>query len=430
MARTLLSAPPTERVGRYPKHTFRINSLPFTAQPFAIARVLPGETLNSLWFESRVVTDPVNSPIIGWKKEYFFFYVKMSDLMLDELKEMFVDPTNTDLASSTAYELGANVQRTYAASGAIDWADRCLTRVVDTYFRDEDTVTADHVTTTTYAGTPIVQIRESTWMDSITDDDDMDDLEGADISSATDAGDLERLMMAYENLKAMGVANMTYEDFLRSYGIAIPNKDESKPEILATFSDFQYPANTIDPSDGTPTSAVSWVFKNGSRDRKFFKEPGFIIGISVTRPKVYFGGLAGSMSGFALRAWDWVPNYMADMPVSSWKQFAADTGPLGDRTSAKASYWIDMRDDLIHGDQFQNVMAWNAGLTVTAAEHMLALPPNDLSDGAWKYPTEAMCKSFFVDSAGTAFYVKQDGYLSLSIKGKQVDYTVGNLAQV
>lgn len=61
---------------------------------------------------------------------------------------------------------------------------------------------------------------------------------------------------------------------------------------------------------------------------------------------------------------------------------------------------------------------------------MLALPPNDLSNNGWKYPTEAMCKSFFKDAGGTAFFVRQDGYVSLSIKGKQVDYTVGNLAQM
>ena len=43
--RTLMSAPPTSRVGRYPKHPFIVNAKPFTLQPIGIARVLPGETL-------------------------------------------------------------------------------------------------------------------------------------------------------------------------------------------------------------------------------------------------------------------------------------------------------------------------------------------------------------------------------------------------
>ena len=101
--RTLNSAPPTERVNRYPKHTFRVNSLPFTAQPFFLARVLPGETLNNLFFESRVITDPIKNSIIGWKKEYFFYYVKISDLGIPEFKEMFVDPNNTHLITSSTF---------------------------------------------------------------------------------------------------------------------------------------------------------------------------------------------------------------------------------------------------------------------------------------------------------------------------------------
>ena len=170
------------------------------------------------------------------------------------------------------------------------------------------------------------------------------------------------------------------------------------------------------------------MFKNGFRTPKFFKEPGFIVGISVARPKVYFAGLAGKALDFMGRAWDWMPNYLEAMPETSLKNFGADTGPLGDRTAATNSYWLDMRDILLHGDQFQNVLAFNAAPATVGANHMLALPTGDFSNNSWKYPTEAMCKSFFVDAAGSAFFVRQDGYVSLNIKGKQVDYTVGNLA--
>lgn len=427
--RTLLTPiAPTDRVGRYPKHTFQIRELPFTAQPFMIAPVLPGETLTNLFMESRVITDPVLSSIIGWKKEYYFFYIRMSDLNVDEFKELFVDPANADLISSTALETTANSQWTYSAKGGIDWTKRCLDRVIETYFRDEGETVASHVTATTNAGTPIVQIREQTWMDSITDNADF--IDGAAIAGATDAGDLERLMNAFEQLRALGIADMSYEDFLRSYGISIPNKDEGKPEMIARFSDYQYPSNTVNPATGAPSSAVSWVFKNGERKPIFFKEPGFLLGVSVTRPKVYFAGLAGSAASFMTRAWDWMPNYLEQMPETSLKQFASDTGPLGDRTAATNAYWVDMRDILLYGDQFQNVAAFNPAPATIGANHLLALPGGDVSDNNWKYPTEAMCKSFFVDAAGTAFYVKQDGYCSLSIKGKQVDRTVGNLATI
>lgn len=426
MVRNLMSAPPTERVGRYPKHTFRVNSLPFTAQPFLCARVLPGETLTSLFFESRCVTDPIRNAIIGWKKEYYFFYVRISDLKIDSVKEMFVDPNNADLISSTALETAGNTLRTYNAKGGVDWTDRCLTRIVDEYFRDEGEVTADYVTSTTLAGAPIVQVRENTWLDSLTDESVMP--EGAAIAGATDAGDLDRLMDAFEQLRALGLADMSYEDWLRSNGISIPNREENKPELLGRFSEFSYPSNTVTQGTGAVTSAVSWVFKQGIKKPFFFKEPGFVIGVTITRPKTYFAGLAGKLADFATRAWDWMPNYMHQMPETSLKYFAADTGPLGDRTTATDDHYIDMRDDLIYGDQFQNVVPFNAVPVDVGTENMIAWPSGATATmDDWKYPLEAAIKQLFTTPA-SAFYVKEDGYVSLNIKGMQVDYTHGTLA--
>ena len=208
MARTILDQYPTDRVGRYPKHTFQTRDMAFTAAPFLLARVLPGETLENLFLESRVITDPVKNPIIGWKKEYFVFYVRITDLLVDAMRDMFVDETNAEIAG---HDLVANSQRTYAAKGAIDWTDKCVDRVVEHYFRDQGETAASQVTA---GGDRIVQVRDTFWMDSLTDKDLIP--EGAAIATATDAGDLDRLMDAFNQLRAMGIANMTYEDFLRS----------------------------------------------------------------------------------------------------------------------------------------------------------------------------------------------------------------------
>jgi hypothetical protein len=418
--RTFLDAPPTDRVGRYPSHKFQVKSLAYTAQPFLMARVLPGETLNSLYLESRVVTDPVLNSIIGWKKQYFFFYVRITDLLVDAMKDMFIDPTNADIGGT--YGEAAQVQWTNTAKGGVDWLDKGMTRIIDEYFRDDGETMDDYVSSV-MSGVPFVQYRDTGWLDNLTDKDDLP--EGDAISGATDAGDLDRLMDAFEQLRAMGIANMSYEDWLRSQGIAIPGESEHKPEMLGSFSEFMYPSNTIDPSDGSATSAVSWVFKNSLRSPKFFKEPGFIIGLSITRPKVYFAGVAGALAGFATRAWDWMPNYMAQMPETRLKQFAGDAGPLGDRTTPTDDYWVDMCDDLIHGDQFQNMSTWGPGIAANYAQHRMPGPATDLT---FKYPDDDDAKGFFVDAAGTAFYVKQDGVCKLSIKGKQVDYTQGNFA--
>lgn len=416
----LKNLPKTSRVGRYPKHTFNVRSKPFTAQPFMLARVLPGETMENLFMESRVITDPLRNPIIGWKKEYFYFYVRITDLLNDSIRDMFVDPTNAEIAG---LDEANNVQRTYTAKGGIDWLALSMNRIVDEYFRDEKESPTDHRLAD---GTHIVQIRENTFLDSITSQAEMP--EGAAIASATDAGDLDRLMDAFAQLKALGIANMTYEDWLRANGIAIPNKDENKPEMLARFSEFQYPSNTVQ-TDGTGlvSSACSWVFKNGERKRLFFKEPGFIVGITVTRPKVYFGALAGAAAGFAQRAWDWMPNYLRDMPDTSWKAFATGTGPLGDRTTDPAQYFLDMRDELLYGDQFHNLRAFEAVPTNDGANHLLALPDAALN---YKYPNAAMIDSFFVGTTATTTTIREDGYVSLQIKGHERDHTVGNLASI
>ncbi|ATW62973.1 major capsid protein [Citromicrobium phage vB_Cib_ssDNA_P1] len=422
--RTLMSAPPTGRVGRYPKHPFLTQEKPFTAQPFFLARVLPGETLQNLRLESRVITDPIKNSIIGWSKEYYVFYVKVSDLMIDAIKDMFIDPTNAEI---TGQDAATNVQRTYTPQGGIDWTGMCLTRIVETYFRDEGETAASHALAD---GTPMVQIRQNSFLDSITDKDEIP--EGAAISTATDAGDLDRLMDAFEMARSLGMANMSYEDFLRGYGINIPDKDEDKPELIDRWKDWQYPSNTINPATGAPSSACSWVFKNGSRDPKFFKEPGFLVGISVTRPKVYMGNLSGSAASFAKRAWDWMPNYLMAYPEAALKQFGVDAGPLGVRTTDTDSYWIDMRDELLYGDQFQNMHAFDAaGATANTdgSNNLFGLP---LTDFTWKYPTEAMINSLFVQDDGSG-RIRQDGYVGLSIKGAQgaspVDYTMGNIAE-
>lgn len=420
MVRTLLSAPPTSRVGRYPKHRFRVDSKVFSLQPVAIARVLPGETLQNVKFESRIVTSPVVNPIIGWKKQFFLFYVRVTDLMNDAIRDMFIDPANQEI---TVEVEAANSPGWYTAKGGVNFLKVATNRICETYFRDDgETASAYQLA----SGIPIVQIRENSFLDSLTDKDLMP--EGDAIASATDMADLERLMEAFEQLRALGMANMTYEDWLRSQGIAIPNKDENKPELLATWSDFQYPTNHIATDGanvGAPTSAISWVFNTGNRDPKFFKEPGFLVCFSVTRPKVYFGGLAGSALSFAKRAWDWMPNYLRGMPETQLKHFALDTGPLGDRVTNADGYFLDMRDELLYGDQFQNVAAFGADPVTKYADHVLPLPSGTTI--GWKYPTETMINNFFVDPA--AGRVKQDGYLSFSIKGHEVDYTVGNFAE-
>lgn len=423
---TLLSAPPTSRVGRYPKHAFNVRSRPFQIRPFCLAPVLPGESLTSAYFESRVVTDPIVNPIIGWKQEYYFFYVRMSDLLDDAIKEMFIDPTNTDISAD--YGEDSNVSQYYTGKGGVNWSYMCMDRVVKNYFRDS---TEDNLNPL-IDGLPQAQVKDTFFLDSLTDDSEMP--EGDEIADATNAGDLERLMNAFEQLRAMGLTEMTYEDYLRSNGIAVSDPTAGKPELIWHLSDWQYPSNTIDPADGTPRSAVSWVFKNTLRKAKLFKEPGFIFGISIARPKIYFGGVYGSAAAHMTRAWDWMPALLAMTPETRLKHFGAGTGPLGERSGIAAGqqsqYWLDMCDILLHGDQWLDRLPAAGDQTIGAnpANHVLPIPSwaDGEDDLSFLYVGPDASKQFFVDSgeSATKYFIKHDGVLNLSIKGKQIDMTV------
>ncbi|MDR2858677.1 MAG: hypothetical protein LBV50_12655, partial [Novosphingobium sp.] len=153
-------------MGRYPKHTFITRELPYTAQPFLLAPVLPGETLENVYFEARVVSDPVLNALIGWKKEYYFYYVPITLLLVDAIRDMFIDPANVDIAAT--YGVAASQVPFYTAKGSIDYMKRALYRAVEDHYRDDEETAAQYATA---AGIPFVQIRDRLWMDSLTDKD-------------------------------------------------------------------------------------------------------------------------------------------------------------------------------------------------------------------------------------------------------------------
>jgi len=421
--RTLLSAPPTERVGRYPKHPFNIAPRPFLIRPFMLAPVLPGESLTSAYFESRVVTDPIVNPIIGWKKEYFWFYIRMSDLLNDQIKGMFTDPTNSELEGEDA-----DLSVWYTAKGGINWARMAMERVLIHYFRDDGEDPWAH---TSPAGLPVAKVKDLLFTDSLTDESDMP--VGDEIIEGQDMQDFERLMMAFEQLRAMGMTEMSYEDYLRSHGIVVADPTQGKPELLWHLSDWQYPSNTIDPTNGTPRSAVSWVFKNTLRKPKLFKEPGFVMGVTVTRPKMYLGGLRGSAAGFMNRSWDWMPAMLAAMTATRLKHFEAGTGPLGDRSGTaggtESEYWLDMADILVHGDQMTDQLLLNTLAPQAALPYLAPLP-------SWADGEDALNKEYLSMDNLTALFVgpgvsvREDGVCNLSIKGKTVDLTNMGVGQL
>src|SRR3546814_3601840 len=83
-----------------------------------------------------------------------------------------------------------------------------------------------------------------------------------------------------------------------------------------------------------------------------------------------------------------------------------------------------MRDELLYGDQFQNVVAFGVDPINSMANHIVPLPAGD--NIKWKYPTEAIINGFFTDAAGV---IMEDGYVQFGTKGFEVDYTQARIAE-
>ena len=146
---------------RTPTHTFQVRHIPFGIQPFFIAPVLAGETMKNLLFQSRAVSDPIRNPLVGWWLEYYFFYVKLTDLdARDTIMNALIDPTN----SMSSLNEAANI-RYYHAAGGPNWTKLCLKRVVEEYFRDEgDAWDIFKVDT----DIPQAMLQGETWQNSLT----------------------------------------------------------------------------------------------------------------------------------------------------------------------------------------------------------------------------------------------------------------------
>lgn len=407
---SLQSLPPTSRTQRRPKHKFQIRSRPYAITPFMIAPVLPAESLTSIYFEAREVTDPIKSPLIGWHSHWFLFYVKIRDLdERDTLDDLFLNPTASvstlNVAADSAY---------YHAAGAPNYLQLCMKRIVATYFRDEGE-TWNGAMIGSY---PAAQFRDQAWMDSLVDTTVLSAGAGNPAVDATTPEALDKLMDAYEYLRAMDMMDMEFEDYLRTFGVKIPKSELHKPELLESWSEFQYPSNTVEPTTGVPSSAVSWVHKKAARKAKMFKEPGFIVGLHLLRPKVYLGRQYGSVVDYLDQGLSWLPAIMKDSPETSLREFAggaAGPGPLSNGValgSPANGYWVDMRDLFLYGDQFINF-----GLTETDA-NIVGLPTQALGR---KYLSSADVDSLF--TSGAKNLVRADGFTSMSIAGMQRDYT-------
>lgn len=411
------NVPQAGRRVRNPVHPWNLRTKPWQLQPCAIAPVLPGETLRNILWQARIVTDPINNPLIGWHAEYYWFYVKHRDLDGSaDFVEMMLD-LNKDMSSYD--EAAAAPWYNYATS--IPWAKLCTKRIVEEYFRDE----GEHwLTGAEIDDVPLVKTKhnESSWLHSTILKSALTTLDVSIPVNATpdpdtvSARDVDNALRQWQFLREHGLTEMDYEQYLRTYGVRVRTEEQHIPELLRYTSEWSYPSNTVDPSDGSAVSAVSWAITQRADKDRFFKEPGFIVGLSCVRPKTYRINQDGAAIGLLNNAFAWLPAVLSDDPATSLRTVTGNTGPLKTilATAGTDDYVVDVKDIFMRGDQFINY-------TPTAAlTNGISIPTTDLAEKS--YAADADAHNLFVDTA-TNRLIRQDGVASFQISGRLEDTT-------
>lgn len=406
------------RVTRSPAFPFQLRTKPYQIQPFMLAPVLPGETLSNLVTMSRVVTKPLKHALIGWWCEYYFFYVRLRDieyhLGTDFVDEMVTSPGTFD---PTPLQAAANVKY-YHAAGGIPWMKYAMETCVEYFFRDQ----GENWDVATLDGVPLAQLGSRNWMDSLTLDRDKRTNRDVDLDLDNDgnveAQEMLHGMQHWEALREAGLETMDYEDWIRTFGVSVPEVEESfnkyRPELIRYWRQWQYPTNTVEPTTGVPSSAVSWVNAFRADKDRLFKEPGFIIGLTVQKPKAYLSDPKGQLAGFMQTLENWLPALSHKEYERGFKHFAENAGPLADAFDAGTpeGYWVDLRDLLVYGDQFLNFAPDAASGAVSVITDA----------GGARYPSTAAIDALF---SGADKYIQTDGITNLTIKGRQRDQTPG-----
>lgn len=421
MRATVVPARRSERRLRKPQHTFQLRTKPFIIQPFLIAPVIAGETLTSIMMQSRAVSDPIKNPIVGWWKEYYFFYVKLTDIDFwtdqtdskpggeigTRVKMLLKDPS----FAPTSYDEGTAAAAKYVNTLSQTYVTDCLNIIVAHYFRDE----LDADSSFTVDSMPLAMINNTGVLDSaildsaFTRPDVSVDL---DANATITASEVDEALRRWEWMRANGLTDASYDDYLGTFGVAgRGDPDPHRPELLRYTRQWQYPSNTVEPTTGVPSSAVSWGITERADKDRFFREPGFIFGVTCTRPKVYLANQPAAIATYLDRAEDWLPaSLWGSDPLAAMKEYSAAAQPFSNQA---AGYWLDMKDLYMHGDQFVN-FSMSADETCSA----VALPSSALNK---KFVSSTDIHNLFSDDTTPKAYIREDGICSLTIKSPLID---------
>ena len=391
-----------ERRVRRPKHNFFVEPQVWEIQPILLAPVLPGETLKRITLQSRCVTPPIKSKTVGWWLEYYLFYITFRQMPdAANLIAMFIDPSATLSATAAA------AHRYYDGRG-YDFTSQCLQVVTQEWFRREGEVWSNF---TIRANRPAASVGMDHLGDSLIDTTLLPD--GGALAGNVDDLSRAKMVLDYRRMLEMmggGGEQVDYEEVVAAYGSSLRiAKERDRPELLRYIRDWQYPTNTVEPTTGVPTTAVSWAISDRATKRRAFKEPGFIFGVQVLRPKIYFDNQTGIGAAMLDRAQRWLPPTMEDAGMErSLAEFTNAQGPYGKSAGGFTNgYWLDIRDLFNYGDQYYDGTDANA--------NSIALPTTAQEI---RYATDAMGDAL-LSTADT--YSQCDGNVALEIQTRHVE---------
>lgn len=416
---------PSGRIMRNPRHNFRVATMPWVIQPVMIAPVLAGETMKNLLLQCRAVSDPVNDKLGGWWNEYYFFYVKHRDLAArDTMVAMHVEGGSLSSLNSAA------ALNTYHFGSAPNYTQLCLEAVTEWYFRDDGEAWNVSGSTISQNGVtmPMAKASDRLWWDSLKLEAQVPTL---DSNTPGHIADLPSHMAAFQNaydqwtyMRENTLTEATFEDYLRTFGIKADraiSETEYKPELLRYIRDWTYPSNTVVPETGQVSSALSWSIAERADKDRFFREPGFIFGVTVSRPKIYWRNQDGSAAHALTTPFTWLPAVLRDDPYTSVIEHQHTEGPIT-TVNAADDYWWDARDLFLYGDQFIN---YDPASDVSSS--LVNLPASSGSGNLRKdYVASADINALFAtgeENPVVSNVVRMDGVVSLNIAGHQRDTT-------
>jgi len=311
------------------------------------------------------------------------------------------------------------------------------------WFRDEGELPATFVGATN--GLPLSKLGVQDWTDSIVSGSKVSAPTGdfavdLDASGVIKASEIERSMEMWEWLKANNWTDMVYEDFLATYGVRQAKAREHFPELLRSYRSWTYPTNTVTQGTGAVSSACVWSPEFSANKARFFSEPGFLLLVGITKPKVYRRRQPGAAVNMLDTAYVWLPAVLRNDPDTSLIEQSSISGAIPTTTINGGIVSVDMRDLFLYGDQFlaatpsvtggDSVAAsgsWTVNGGTTQSARFGVIDGGVDTTARFDYPKGTLAErtDLFVGTVNETTLVEWEGVCQFHVRGTIVDMTPG-----